>query len=308
MLVQLLGCGLLHLQFGDDVMVFVESPARFDAVSSSRVVLHSGRLSASVADAGVGFTVETPEADVIEFGTDFSVEVDSDSSEVHVFDGLVRVQPKAAKDGDLAEAIDLRKWQAIKFEHPTDKPVDIKIAKDRFIRNFDEPKRTYSRTVKRMSPLVYYRMPIRDRGLVSDPPQYSGEVLVGDGIRPPHARGVFAGGALRVGADSTGRGGRIDSPPALTSGEFTLAVFIYRETQRETGTLVTNLGAGEGNLRLAFDGTGRMQATVKESSGQLQSVVSDNPVPLKTWRHVVVTLDGVDLRIYEEGALVASNR
>mgnify|MGYP003658582595 FL=1 len=40
--------GLLNLRFGGGVMVYVEAPARFDAVSDKRVVLHSGRLSATV--------------------------------------------------------------------------------------------------------------------------------------------------------------------------------------------------------------------------------------------------------------------
>ena len=87
--------GLLHLQFADNVMVYVEAPARFDAVSAARVVLHSGRLSASVPPEGVGFTVETPEAEVVDFGTEFSVDVAGGASEVHVFEGRVRVQPRS---------------------------------------------------------------------------------------------------------------------------------------------------------------------------------------------------------------------
>ena len=62
--------------FDGGVMVYVEAPARFDAVSDKRVMLHSGRLSASVPPEGVGFTVETPEAEVVDFGTEFSVDVE----------------------------------------------------------------------------------------------------------------------------------------------------------------------------------------------------------------------------------------
>ena len=193
--------GLLHLRFDGGVMVYVEAPARFDAVNGQRVVLHSGRLSANVPPEGVGFTVQTPEAEVVDFGTEFSIDVASGASEVHVFDGLVRVQPRSRKGGAAGDAIDLRTAQALKIDERTVKPVGIEIARNRFIRNFDEPKRNYSRAVKKLSPVAYYQMAIRDKGLASDPPEYSGVVLTGDGKRPPHAaRRIF-----RWIVESTGR-------------------------------------------------------------------------------------------------------
>ncbi len=298
--------GLLHLRFDGGVMVYVEAPARFDAVSSQRLVLHHGRMSASVPPAGVGFTVETPEADVIDFGTEFSVDVESGTSEVHVFDGLVRVQPRTRKGGEARDAVDLRTSQAVKIDDAAQRPVDIAIARDRFIRNFDEPKRNYARSVKKFSPVAFYRMPIRDRGLVSEPPEYSGTVLTGGGNRPPHARGVFAGGSLRVRAESTGRGGRVDSPPPLGTGQFTLAVFVYRETRAKGGTVATNIRGDDGSFSLALDQNGRVQATIRDSNGDLQSVATDALLPLATWRHVVMTADGENLRIYENSQRVAS--
>lgn len=298
--------GLLNLQFGGGVMVYIETPARFDAVRDKRVVLHSGRLSASVPPQGIGFTVETPEAEVVDFGTEFSVEVGSDASEVHVFDGLVRVQPGARKEGRAVEALDLRASQAVRISGSMAKPVDIEIARDRFIRNFDEPKRKYARSVKQFSPLAYYRMPIRDRGLVSEPPQHAGVVLTGDGVRPPHARGVFTGGSLRVRADSTGRGGRVDSPPPLNSGQFTLVVFVYLESEAHGGTVATNMRGDEGSFALSLDERGVLQAVIGNADGDVCSVAGDVILPIGTWRHVAVTADDERLQIYEDGRLVAS--
>lgn len=298
--------GLLHLRFDGGVMVYVEAPARFEVASGKRFVLHGGRLSASVPPEGIGFTVDTPEAEVTDFGTEFSVEVGSGTSEVHVYDGLVRVQPRAMKDGRAGEAIDLRTSQAVKIEDANEKPTKIKLAKDRFIRNFEEPRRRYPRSVKRLSPVAYYRMPIRDKGLVSEPPEYSGVVLTGDGIRPPHASGVFAGGSLRVMADSSGRGGRVDSPPPLSTGQFTLAVYVYLEAPAHEGTVATNIRGDEGSFALALDEHGLLQVTIRNRDGELQSATSAALLPPKTWRHVVVTADGEHLRIYEDGQLSAS--
>jgi hypothetical protein len=298
--------GLLHLRFRGGVTVYIEAPAQFDAVSGKRLLLRSGRLSASVPPEGVGFTVDTPDAEVTDFGTEFSVDVESGASEVHVFAGLVRVQPRSRKDGKDGQAVDLVSTQAVKIDNASKKPVRIQLATDRFIRSFDEPKRTYHHAVKQLCPIAYYRMPIRDRGLVADPPRYSGVVLTGDGVRPPHACGVDAGGSLRVRAESTGRGGRVDSPPPLGMGQFTLAVFVYLESKTPGGTVATNIRGAEGNFMLALDDKGRLQATIRNSDGQLRSVASEVLLPLKAWRFIVMTADTDHLRIYEDGQLVAS--
>ena len=199
---------------------------------------------------------------------------------------------------------------------------------ERFIRNFDEPRlELRSCWSSGLSPLAYYRMPIRDRGLVSEPPRHSGVVLTGDGKRPPHAKGVFAGGSLRVGADSVGRGGRVDAPPVLSTGQFSLALFVYLRKSGQSGVVATNLDGGRGNFGLSIDENAVLQATIM--SHRIPSVVDEatspepntttrktglvassttgvSALPLKTWRHVVVTADGQQLQFYEDGKLVAS--
>ncbi len=298
--------GLLHLRFGGGVMVYVEAPARFDVLSDKHIVLHRGRLSASVPPEGLGFTVDTPEAEIIDFGTEFSIDVESGTSEVHVFDGLVRVQPRSRNDGEAGKAVDLRTSQAVKIEGPTQTSVNIELATDRFIRNFEEPKRKFLRSLKQLSPVAFYRMAIRDKGLVSEPPQYAGQVLTGEGSRPPHARGVFAGGSLRVGAGSTGRGGRVNTPPPLGTGRFTLAAFVYLEARAPDVTVATNIRGGTGNFALSLDENRLPQVTVREMDGELRSVASNTPLSLTTWHHLVVTADGDQLRLYEDGQPVAS--
>ena len=298
--------GLLHLQFDGGVMVYVEAPARFDTVSDKRVMLHSGRLSASVPPEGIGFTVETPEAEVIDFGTEFSVDVEGGASEVHVFEGLVRVHPGASNHRDVSRSVDVQASQAVRITEGAAEPEGISIETDRFIRNFDEPKWNYARLVRRSSPLAYYRMPIRDRGLVAEPSEYSGLVLTGEGKRPPHACGVFVGGSLRVGADSAGRGGRVDFPPPLSTGQFSLTAFVYLEAPAHSAMVATNLHDGQGNFGLSLDENGLLQATVRSGNGEVSSIAGGSVLSQKKWRHVVVTADAEQLKFYEDGKLVAS--
>ncbi len=298
--------GLLHLQFCGGVMVYLEAPARFDAVSDSRVVLHSGRLSATVPPEGIGFTVETPEAEVVDFGTEFSVDVESGASEVHVFDGLVRVHPGASNHRDASRSVDVQASEAVRITEGTPDPENISIATDRFIRDFEEYARNYAPAIRKKSPLAFYRMAIRDKGLASEPQKYSGVVLTGKGKRPPHARGVFVGGSLRVGVDSIGRGGRVDNPPALNTGQFSVTLFVYRESDSGGATAVTNMHDDQGNFNLSLDDNGRLQATIRDRDGSQSTIVGESVLPLRKWRHVVLTVDGHNMHFYEDGKLVGS--
>jgi hypothetical protein len=268
--------------------------------------LKSGRISANVPD-GSEFSVATPEVTVIQSGTEYSVEAVTGGSEVHVFQGTVRV--RLARDNDPGgAAIDLKASQAVRIDGPENRPTSIRLASDRFVRTFEEPRRNYAGTMKGLSPLAFYRMAIRDQGLRSDPPQYSGVVLTGAGSTPPNTRGVFAGGSLRVGGNSTSRGGRVDQPPPLDRGQVSLVVFVYLESPCPGSVIASNLNGSTGNFALELDGTGAAHATVRQADGRLQAVTGSPPLPVATWRHLVFTSDGEQLRLYEDGHMVSSSK
>ena len=126
-------------------------------------------------------------------------------------------------------------------------------------------------------------MAIRDQGLTCVPPEYSGVVLTGDGNRPPHARGVFAGGSLRVLADSIGRGGRVDRSPPLRTGQFTLSAFVYLEKDAPNGIVSSNLRSDGGNFSLALNEMGAIEATVRNRDGELITITSDTSLALQTF-------------------------
>ena len=83
--------------------------------------------------------------------------------------GCVRVQPRSPSGAKTGNAVDLRTSQAVRIDDVTEKPVEIELATDRFIRTFDESRRRYARTVKRFVPMAFYRMAIRDQGLACVP-------------------------------------------------------------------------------------------------------------------------------------------
>lgn len=293
--------GLLNLQFDSGVMVYLEAPARFEAASGKRLVLHAGRLSVTVPPEGVGFTVMTPEADIIDFGTEFSVEARSGASEVHVFEGLVRVQPKTRVGLPASDPVDLRTSQAITIDDAVGKPFEIELATDGFIRSFDEPQKKFCRAVKDLKPVAYYRMPI-SKGFPCETPDYSGKLL-GEPNRVPRAPG-FLGGALLVGGRSAGRGAVVTRPPVLDGGRLSITAHVYHENLTDGSTVATNLDQRKGNFALSVDERARPRATVRVRDGELVTCGGDDPLPRRKWCHLLMTADGEHLRLFVDGKQV----
>ena len=57
---------------------------------------------------------------------------------------------------------------------------------------------------------------------------------------------------------------------------------------------------------MSLDANGRLQTTISNDDGDVNVLTSKSTLPLTTWRHVVVTADGENLQLYEDGDLVAA--
>ena len=105
--------GLSQLVFENKVEILIEAPAWFRIGSAQHLTLFEGRLSAVVSPEGVGITVVTPNAEVVDLGTKFVVEVlAAEYSEIHVFKGEVEVKPRERS----IEAIRLLTDQATRMD------------------------------------------------------------------------------------------------------------------------------------------------------------------------------------------------
>ena len=296
--------GLVKIKYDTGVAVFIEAPAQFEAVSVERLVLHSGRLSANVPPEGVGFTVETPEAEVVDFGTEFSVEAGAGESEVHVFDGHVRVHPKASPN-QQTKTVDLRTDEAVRIADATHQASGIDLAQDRFIRSFAEPKVGYADAVRVLDPTAYYRMPIRQQGLLCSPEEYSGHVLTGEGRRPACAPG-YAGSSLRVGGRSIGRGAIVEEAPEI-GNEFTLMAWVYAEGRPQNAMLATNVTKKVGCFEWMLDAkTGRLKIRVHDQDGKAVECVDTERIKLESWQHYAATCDGETLKLFRGGKMIDS--
>jgi len=107
--------GKLELTYNHGTKVVLHAPAAYQLLSSMKARMQLGRLTATVPESGIGFSVLTPRATVIDLGTEFGIEVNSDSStDVVVFKGEVDVDFN--DQTDTASARRLRMGEAVRLD------------------------------------------------------------------------------------------------------------------------------------------------------------------------------------------------
>jgi len=86
--------GFINIQFYRGPRILIEGPARFTLPDADRVVLHAGRIYVKVPSQATGFIVDTPNARIVDLGTEFSIEVDkAGTSDVQMFKGKATLIP-----------------------------------------------------------------------------------------------------------------------------------------------------------------------------------------------------------------------
>ncbi|MBN2063566.1 MAG: FecR domain-containing protein [Sedimentisphaerales bacterium] len=124
--------GMAQIQFDSDVQLVVEAPAEFQILDSDRISLDRGKIYAVVAPKGIGFTVFTDNARIIDLGTEFGVEVsDKRDTLLHVIKGRTVLKT------DSNEQIEVSKESAKKIDSNNGKIYDIVCQDDLFVRGID---------------------------------------------------------------------------------------------------------------------------------------------------------------------------
>lgn len=100
--------GLFRMRFESGADLVVEGPAVFTTDTAGQVTLTRGRLTAMVPPAAKGFVIRTGSAVVTDLGTEFGVDAGTSPGapvEVHVFEGLVSLQPTPAGTAPPAQSV-----------------------------------------------------------------------------------------------------------------------------------------------------------------------------------------------------------
>lgn len=82
--------GIINLFIDSGVELLVEGPAEVRFASLERLLVTEGKLAARVGPDAIGFSIETPHANVIDRGTSFGISVDNlQQTDVVVYEGIV---------------------------------------------------------------------------------------------------------------------------------------------------------------------------------------------------------------------------
>jgi len=133
--------GIVELKLDNGVSMVLEAPMKLEVRSVDRALLHSGRLVATVPPNAIGFTVDTPQASVVDLGTEFGVGVDTRGGTlVQVYDGEVVTETKPAP-GTEGERRHLTEGKAVRIARPVANGSmmrELAFADQRFVRQLPD--------------------------------------------------------------------------------------------------------------------------------------------------------------------------
>lgn len=303
--------GIVELAYTSGVKMTIEAPASLLLVDQKNVELFEGKLSAHVPKNGIGFTVHTPRAAVVDLGTDFGVDVMNQDAEVHVFDGEVRVELQS-EAGPNPPPLKLVTGQATRINRLTGLPAGINLDRQRFLGGLQSATHLpYVQQVLKLQPAVYYPMePTSDETLVQD---ISGSdatafVFPGKASRPIWMAGIF-GTALDFGGPAQGTFAAAKWYPQTENGQLSVVAWVYARSRPRWASIVKNWAGGDDNRGQfhfgLYQDDGDLEVHVQDDSGE-EIVVRENvALPLDHWHLVAFVADGARLRLFRNGQQVA---
>jgi ferric-dicitrate binding protein FerR (iron transport regulator) len=123
--------GYAELTFDNQAKVVLEGPAEFQILASDRIGLTYGKVYVRVPGEAAGFSVYTPDAKIIDLGTEFGVEADiSRTTQVHVLKGKTML----IAGGSSRVNLEIEQGQAKKVLGTTGQIGDIECLSEYFVR------------------------------------------------------------------------------------------------------------------------------------------------------------------------------
>ena len=89
-----LKAGRVHIELFSGVQMVIQGDSQFSIDSPMQVTMDRGIARARVPEQAQGFKIKTNNGDVIDLGTEFSINVDNGGADVYVVDGEVELQPR----------------------------------------------------------------------------------------------------------------------------------------------------------------------------------------------------------------------
>ena len=132
--------GNAELQFTSGTNIVLEGPCEVEVLSADAAYLLAGKVFVDVTELSDGFTLETPDATIVDLGTEYAVSLDDESTEVHVFEGSVIWEPGGNADATLAEQIEAGEARRYMRSRPT-QGARIPLGLRQFVRSLEAAER-----------------------------------------------------------------------------------------------------------------------------------------------------------------------
>lgn len=128
--------GVAEIRFDSGAALVIQGPTRLRIESAREATLIEGSAVLHGDEVSDGFSLHTPDATLIDIGTEYAVSVDREGrSEVHVFDGIVLRRSK--KDDNTESSEELTAGEAKRFE--STRSVEVPLDAERFTREVPKP-------------------------------------------------------------------------------------------------------------------------------------------------------------------------
>lgn len=105
--------GIAEVELDSGTNIVMQGPCELQVLSVDSAQLLLGSVVVQVAGLSENFALNTPDATIIDEGTEYAVSLDGEATEVHVFDGTVLWKPTnatAEQPGDRIEAGEARRY------------------------------------------------------------------------------------------------------------------------------------------------------------------------------------------------------
>jgi hypothetical protein len=287
----------------------IEAPATFTLVDEQCVRMHNGRLAAHIPTSAIGFRVETASATVVDLGTDFAVEaVNGKDSEVHVFDGEVKIKLHGSK-ATSASPLHLSTGKAARIDFATGMPSGIDLDSQRFLRRLQTRSHPYANRILELGPAAYFPMePTADASYLRDagPRGIDARINFGEAVEPVWAGGKI-GLAFALGGPSQQTYASADYYEQSDGDRLTVVAWVTARSRPRWASIAKNWAGADDRGQFHFglyEDSGELEAHIEDSSGQEIIVKDKVSLPLHQWHHVAFVADGQMLRLYRNGQQV----
>lgn len=93
--------GVAQLAFDSGSRLTLQGPSELIVDSVASATFLGGSVVVNVSELSDGFLLSTPEAEIVDLGTEYGVTLDESMAEIHVFDGSVIWKPNGASENEV---------------------------------------------------------------------------------------------------------------------------------------------------------------------------------------------------------------